>query len=135
MRCSLPLAGREEPQIDMEMPFNSNAVPSNLIPSRSRVGRAKNWYTLASESKAAKSSTGVPMAWKAIFQSVTAVNFETRSPTPECQRISGAFKHTAVTIITPKGMADGKGRRRSPSVRLDCELQNLLFDSDAGTER
>jgi len=41
-RCSLPLAGREEPQIDMEMPFNSNAVPSNVMPSRSRLGRARN---------------------------------------------------------------------------------------------
>ena len=40
MRCSLPLAGREEPQIDIEMPFNNNAVPSNVMPSRSRLGRA-----------------------------------------------------------------------------------------------
>jgi hypothetical protein len=47
----------------------------------------------------------------------------------------GAFKHTAVSRITPNGMADGSGRRRSSKVRLDCELQKPSFESDVGTEK
>ena len=94
-----------------------------------------NWNTVASDSSAAKSSTAVPTALKASFQSVTAVSLATRSPTPASHRISGAARQTSVSIATPKGMADGRDLRLPSSVKLDCGLQKPSLDSDVGTAR
>ena len=133
IRCSLPLAGREEPQTSMAMPLSISDVPSSRTPSRSRCERAMNWNTVASDSSAAKSSTGVPTALKASFQSATAVSLATRSPTPASQRISGAARQISVSIATPKGMVEGRDLRLPSSVRLDCGLQKPSLDSDVGT--
>ena len=62
IRCSLPLAGREEPQTSMATPFSMSDVASRRTPSSSRTGLEMNWYTVASERSAAKSLTGSPTA-------------------------------------------------------------------------
>ena len=100
MRCSLPLAGREEPQIDIEDAIQEQGraeqshssspvwvgpeIDKRLHPKVRRQNRRPSLQHAKGE-----------------LQSVTAVNFETRSPTPECQRTSGAFKQTAVSRTTP----------------------------------
>ena len=63
MRCSLPLAGREEPHTSMAIPFSMSEVPRSRAPSASRTGLDVNCETVASESSAAKSSNGSPVAW------------------------------------------------------------------------
>src|SRR5262249_47964331 len=60
MRCSLPLAGRDDPAISMAIPFNMRAVARSRIPCSSDLGFAMNWKTLASEINAARSLTGTP---------------------------------------------------------------------------
>lgn len=132
MRCSLPLAGRDEPQTSMAMPLRRRAWARSASPAGSRMGRPMNWKTVASERRAAKSSTGVPRVWKARFQSLTAVILEMRSPMPESQRTLGAAWVMVVSMTTPKGMALGRERRLASRVRLDWGLQKPSLEREVG---
>ena len=111
IRCSLPLAGRDEPQISIAIPLSMSAVASSRMPSRSSAGWLRNEWIDPSDNSAAKSSTGSPVAWNASFQSRTAVNLATRSPTPESVSIRGASRQTAGVDDDPERQ---RGRQRPP---------------------
>src|SRR5262249_19676236 len=83
----------------------------------------------------ARSFTATPRRWNASVQSATAVNFADKSPTPECQSVSGARRQTARSTTTASGRPVGSDRRLPSSVKLACGEQKPSLETDVGTAK